>query len=347
MNYQVRRAKSSDQITIMAFIKKHWQAEHILALDADFFRYFYGSDGDELNFFLVFDKDSGEILALEGFLPYLSSDREKKDICLSLWKSASSSHSVGMLPLKAIIEMAKNENGQIFCVGINAKTAAVYKFLGFHTGTMDHFYRLQNKKNYSVACIKNKVIPIVSPSSAILLPFNSPSLFATCFSQNALSKVRPYKTWDYLCHRYFDHPIYDYKIYGIQQDQSPIVESAIIAREIRQNGTKILRIVDILGDIDAIAHVAYALDTLLQKENYEYIDCYCAGVKSTIMKKAGFVKRTADDPNIIPNYFEPFIQQNISIHYTCTDMTNFRIFKGDGDQDRPNQILKKEEDQIQ
>ena len=41
---------------------------------------------------------------------------------------------------------------------------------------------------------------------------------------------------------------------------------------------------------------------------------------------------------IIPNYFEPVINENIDILFAYKKKENikFNIYKGDGDQDRPN-----------
>ena len=41
---------------------------------------------------------------------------------------------------------------------------------------------------------------------------------------------------------------------------------------------------------------------------------------------------------VIPNYFEPFVQKNIAINYFTDSqaLENLRIYKADGDQDRPN-----------
>ncbi len=44
------------------------------------------------------------------------------------------------------------------------------------------------------------------------------------------------------------------------------------------------------------------------------------------------------DTNIIPNHFEPFEQRNIDIHFFTSQMEHFRMFKADGDQERPNCI---------
>ena len=44
---------------------------------------------------------------------------------------------------------------------------------------------------------------------------------------------------------------------------------------------------------------------------------------------------------IIPNYFEPVINENIDILFAYKKKENikFNIYKGDGDQDRPNIIM--------
>ena len=50
---------------------------------------------------------------------------------------------------------------------------------------------------------------------------------------------------------------------------------------------------------------------------------------------AGFSERTEDDTNIIPNYFSPFVAENIDI-YVRSPYENTLFMKADGDQDRPN-----------
>ncbi|MFQ9650174.1 MAG: hypothetical protein ACLRZZ_08080 [Enterocloster sp.] len=76
------------------------------------------------------------------------------------------------------------------------------------------------------------------------------------------------------------------------------------------------------------------IDELLQVNGYEYIDCYQTGVKDEIMNGAGFLLKD-DERTMIPNYFEPYVGKNVDIYYFCTD-GDITLFKGDGDQDRPN-----------
>ena len=79
------------------------------------------------------------------------------------------------------------------------------------------------------------------------------------------------------------------------------------------------------------------MQNLLNQNNYEYIDFYCEGIEKGILENAGLKLKDATDLNVIPNYFEPFVQENIDIHYFTNYDSSFPIFKADGDQDRPSQ----------
>ena len=58
-----------------------------------------------------------------------------------------------------------------------------------------------------------------------------------------------------------------------------------------------------------------------------------------MLEDSGFLLLDQKGSILIPNYFEPFINENIAIHfaYKCSD-SRLRplLFKGDADQDRPN-----------
>jgi hypothetical protein len=45
------------------------------------------------------------------------------------------------------------------------------------------------------------------------------------------------------------------------------------------------------------------------------------------MRGAGLVKITDEDENIIPNYFEPFLRENVDILYFASKEDGFRLFK--------------------
>ena len=65
----------------------------------------------------------------------------------------------------------------------------------------------------------------------------------------------------------------------------------------------------------------------------------CYGFNEETLSKAGFRKINLESEEIIaPNYFSPFIQENIKINFMADtkEINKLRICKADGDQDRPN-----------
>ena len=100
------------------------------------------------------------------------------------------------------------------------------------------------------------------------------------------------------------------------------------------NGRCALRLVDCIGDPEKIKGATVLIDQLLAQYDAEYIDCYEAGVPDSYFLEAGWIK-TEETENIIPNYFAPFVQENVDIYYFSTD-PDIILFKGDGDQDRPS-----------
>ena len=92
----------------------------------------------------------------------------------------------------------------------------------------------------------------------------------------------PYKSREYIKNRYFDHVSYNYIIYNVCQ-KDILSDTAIVFRIQNYKNSKILRIVDVLGDYKKLALVTGQIDI-----------------------------------------------------YISTTNENIVLFKGDGDQDRPN-----------
>ena len=76
---------------------------------------------------------------------------------------------------------------------------------------------------------------------------------------------------------------------------------------------------------------------LIEKNNYEYVDLLAYGIEDGLLFESGFERIYEDDCNIVPNYFEPFVKENVVIYCTIS-IPGAVIFKGDADQDRPNMI---------
>ena len=88
------------------------------------------------------------------------------------------------------------------------------------------------------------------------------------------------------------------------------------------------------GDFYTIKDFKLDLDSLVKDYKCEYVDCLNYGLPRKYFLTWGFnIKKD----EVIPEYFEPFIQKNRSILYAYkTNNSNYFVFKADCDQDRPN-----------
>ena len=141
----------------------------------------------------------------------------------------------------------------------------------------------------------------------------------------------------YIEHRYYMHPYYTYKVYGLKLKNE--MRSAVVMRAEQVRDAKVLRIVDFFGRDEDLSYAGEAFDQLITEGNYEYLDFYCYGIDQKILREAGFVRREKGDENIIPNYFDPFVQQNIDIYFYAWFLEKIHVYRGFGDQDRPNRIV--------
>ena len=143
---------------------------------------------------------------------------------------------------------------------------------------------------------------------------------------------RPFKSFSYLERRYYKHPSYQYSVVGIEKDDK--VRTAVVFRLQECNNSKAVRIVDVIGDIYGFRYFTDFFDRYSRKTNAEYVDIYETGIPEEDMLDFGW-KKVKGSGNIIPNYFAPYLEENIDIFYSTSD-SRVVLFRGDGDQDRPN-----------
>lgn len=331
---KITRAQIKDKEKIIEFIKKNWKEDHILVKDKFLFNYMYKEDDEKLNFILGIRKE--KIEAVLGFIKY--TDQDNGEIFLALWKSINNS----MLGLKCLEYLLNNF--KVSCCGINLKTRPIYKFLGLETGKLKHYYLLNNKiEKFSIAKIEERFqdenyLKKDKESKENGIKFKSMEELLEKCNYNNFKKYNFFKSIEYFNKIYFNHPYYKYEIIGIKNNFNEI-ESIMVLREIKIKESKCLRIIDFLGEESNLINIEGWLKNKILKNNYEYVDFYEIGIKDEILLKIGFKERKENDRNIIPNYFEPFEQRNIEIYFGTSCKEKFRMFKGDGDQDRPS-ILK-------
>lgn len=321
--------KESSKRNFFEFLEDNWNINHIYLKDKDYFEYEFS---DNSNFILA--KDNDKIVATLGYFDY----DNKGDIFTVIWKNSGKMND----GLKCLQFLLNTGYKSVSSCGINKKTIPIYDFLGINTGRLKHFYILNQKiKEYKIAKIIEKNIKKVEYEKVNdVIEVNNINELLNLINYQELKNYNFYKSPEYFNKRYFKHPYYKYHILV----KSKNINSILVYRIVKENGESCIRIMDFLGDEKEFnEYISYLVEKMFQ-EKHEYIDIYEIGLEDSTLKNMGFIERTEDDINIIPNYFEPFVQKNIEIYYMSNCKDKFRMFKGDGDQDRPS-IVKEKKDE--
>lgn len=323
-NVVVRQANYEDLENIRGFLSREWP------LNKEYYEYFHVIDGN-LMFIIGEGQSSKKIYGVCGLI---ITNREKATnyqlVLLMVDKNENGFSSI------SLIKYISNNLGSksISSCGVRPNALVIYEILGYKTGKMEHFYKLADKEQYRVAVINEKRIIRSQPGEMKLKLIETFEELEPVYDFEQNKNANPYKDAWCIKHRYYDSTYHKYKVYLIKKPDS-VICSIIVMREINNNGTKICKIVDFIGNDNELASIGEELDRLILENEYEYIDFYSVGIKKNIMKRAGFVERTPEDKNIIPHLFAPFIQINRDIFYFTDNPQDFHMYRGDCDQDRP------------
>jgi hypothetical protein len=302
--------------SIMVFIDEHWKKGHVLSKDKELFLYEY-QDLGRLNFVIARDKQNH----IYGVLGFIQSSNKTKDIWLALWKAIKyDGHAMLGIELLTFLRESQKFNA-LTCLGINDSAMAIYKYLGFHIGHLHICNKIVTKPNF---CIDTEYSLEKIDQHNVDFDFGGKTHF-------------PHKDKDYFIRRYFNHPTYVYNVYGVFKSGS--MQSLVVAREVEVGRSRILRIMDYFGDEVDMVFISKDLYELVVDNEYEYIDFMCFGFSEEVLFKSGFKKIDSKSNDIVaPNYFSPFVQENIRVNFmsSAKDIANLKIFKADGDQDRPS-----------
>lgn len=327
---EIRRAVYEDIPAIMQFMDEHWKPGNILAKNREFFEWQF-LDGDKLNMFLGVDDDCGKIYGMVGAVVY--SQRLNPDISGCTWQVIKSPNP--MLGIELSEYMIKQLRPRYECsAGLSKKSMRINELYGGIPTAMDHYYRLADREDYEIAQIKNKTIPPVKDTGYCLEQIDSVEEMKQIITEDMLADLIMSKDYSYITKRYFEHPVYQYDIWKVI-DREKNVSSVLITRDETVNDRAICKIIDFYGKESDLGEITAALDRLMRERNYEFVDIYSFGVPTRLYERAGFCRCDETSENIIPNYFHPFEKRNITLRMIEPAFPNLRLFRGDGDQDRP------------
>ena len=335
-----RQAKLSDQSIIMKFINDFWKPNHILGTDSDFFEYEH-VNGSDINFFLAINKKTNSLSAIQGFIAY--GQVPNSHICGVMTK-VSPLEKVPFLGVEIMNQMLKNTNPQTYCgIGTNPKTMVplVKKFFKRHVGIMNQYFFLNpSLDNFNIVKISKKHNHLLKTKfieKSILInniKIADEQIIGKNYENLFFDKNLPRKSLEYVLKRYVFHPRYSYQNYLVFDPQSGN-NSLLIAREVDHCGSRVLRIIDFIGDVNVFGKLNDWLIFITSKNCYEYVDLLCSGIDQKLFEKSGFNFHLKNDNFIVPTYFEPFVDKNIDIYFEKSHK-DLIIFKGDSDGDRPN-----------
>ncbi|WP_333913717.1 hypothetical protein [Vibrio coralliirubri] len=314
----------SDISAIRAFINEHWRRDHIFARNEDFFK-FEMTDDLNVNFLLARD-DNNDIAGLVGFTKS-AKERRNANLFLVILCVLPQFASKG-LSFKLINECIAMNSSSVNTIGAAPKVLPLYQLLGFKTGYLEHFFWINTHLEKLNLCENKSLLfkDTLSREPELNDYFSKLESIDKDTFDNISSTRRDFYSFE---KRYFQHPIYQYEVYYNKSNAS-----IIVVRVVEANSSRAIKIIDYFGKYTDITMSLKFLVHLAKDNNYEFIDIYTKGIDSKLITAANF-SLVEDKDVTIPNYFSPFLLENISISYATKD-DSLVLFRGDGDQDRPS-----------
>jgi hypothetical protein len=322
------------------FIHKYWGENHIFTKDISVFDWQHKGK----NFYhAIIAKNNEKIIGTHCLIPlnHFDDNLPSNEIFLALWRVAEG-NGIG-IGLKLFETIKKEYEPEfIFSLGINSRAVPFHKWQKFDVvGDMNHHVIVNpNLQSYKIAEIPDSfVAPPVPEFSGIDFIKLDESRLRQLSTEHLYACQFPTKSDNYIINRFIHHPIYHYDVYAAVYGN--VVDAICVVRKIQIESATVLRMVDYFGENKAFPKIGPGLTQLLKAQGAEYLDLYSYGIPGNTLEEAGFVNRHTTAERTIPNYFEPFTKQNIEVKFAFKaehDKDKVRLFKADGDQDRPSRL---------
>lgn len=341
--YTFRFCQVNEISKLIDFIDNYWQKGHVFTKSRVLLDWqHFDNVNNRYNFVLAIDKATDEIHGIIGFILSSIYDSNIKSPIRwgAIWKVRDNVAPKGLgIALKYYFE--KNAPAHyVGGIGLSKYSKAINSKLGETTGILKPFYMLNRNMEmyYLLDNFSGKNFPNVSSNENISFKEIDGTRFAE-LSRKYFNEIPEFKSALYYVNRYAKHPVYNYTFYELYNGSNAI--ACIITRNCTFDNHASLAIVDYIGPSTALKGSYNAFQTILNKEQAEYISFYQYGLDDIYLFNAGFLKRHENESIIIPIYYEPFFKGNIDLdfHFYSDKVGSTPLmFKGDADQDRPNKL---------
>lgn len=333
--YNIRFCGREELPKLQAFINLHWRKGHVMGCSKELLEFQHAHEGqDYYDFAVAENKETGEFDAIYGFIRTWKYDTTQTIPSIgwgAIWKVRDDVNNpeIGTIALQLMKYIILHGDIEILAsLGISEDFKRIATSLHFTVGMMNHYY-IANKqiKDYHV------IVAPQEPSKVIEESYTIQPIESLRDVKQVNNSLNPYKNLQYLENRYERHPFYKYLFWGVYDEEQ--LALVLVARRISIGDYSIFRIVDAIGTSDITKSMYGAIQDILKEAGAEYVDCMNAGIEESVFEKLGFIK--ADyGKTIVPEHFNPLEHKNVPLEYAYTEEDNIVIFKGDGDQDRPN-----------
>ena len=347
---KLRLAKKKDIDNIQKFIHLNFKKNHILSKNKNLFNWLYVNKN--VNCLLAFYNK--KIVGIYLFTPLNQFDKKlsSNQIFLSTWtiegfKKKLTDNSKNKQSVAIAIKML-NKIYQILSkkftinVGIDQRLVRFHELKKIKSTISNHHFIV------SPEIKKNKILKDIQKHTIYTKKnFDINHSYFEIKNKKQLKKLRvnqlfkcqvPLKSKHYLINRYLKHPIYKYRIFAVS---NKTIKCLCVFRIVSVKKINVIRMVDYIGSNRSFGILKNFFISILEKFKAEYLDFYSFGIPLKDLEKSGLINKKQKRNFIIPDWFDPFVYKNIDIPIGCLnlkkkDKKKFRIFKGDGDQDRPS-----------
>jgi hypothetical protein len=338
--YTIEKCKEGDLVLLIDFIKNHWKKDHIFVKSEELLRFqHFNIKTKEFNFLIAKNNITNQIDGVNGLIPLSHYDSELvkfNDTWGGIWKVRSDvkNNEIGLLGLILFEEFQKYDSHG--GAGLSDIAAKLIHKMRYNVCIINQYYILNDEVvNFKIASVPEEIRHMrksIIESKFLIKKIHDVSKIK---KESVIAYYRPYKSLEYLINRFQKHPIYNYSFFGIYNEKN-FLQTIIVIRAIEIKNSKVLRIVDVLGSLENLGSLKFSFLKILKEESAEYIDFCNFGISPEIIVNLGFEILDINSSIIIPNYFEPFVRENIVIRGCYKAKFNYTIFKADADQDRPS-----------
>lgn len=344
-DYDIRFCREDEYDDLKEFLRKYWKENHIFVLSKEVFDFQHlDEENHRYNYVIARNHDDNEIHALLGFVPTSQFDHSIKRTMVwpCIWKNRDDIKRKGLGV--SMYHYLKNhiEIETISILGISEVALSIYKHWNFNTGKIEQYVMPNFEAEEHLSSGLKEVYSSFecdTEDTLVLEQIDDERYKSISDDAEMFKKYGDYKSKIYYINRFLKHPVYKYYFLAIASQED--IKAVIITRKCGDGTYSCLRIVDYIGEIRYLSAVRNQLQKYLVENGYEYVDLVEVGLEEKELASAGFINRKGYDNVIVPNYFEPFLKENVDLDYAFkTVVPNAKkvFFKADADQDRPNII---------